>query len=103
MALKFCANLNFLFAENATPMLERFRLAKLAGFRAVENGFPVDVSVDDAVRVQKETGLEVVLINICTGLNLSNISRLSVTKIKMKTFPLRSSTRRRIRMHVYAR
>lgn len=69
MALKFCANLNFLFVENSTPMLERFRLAKLAGFRAVENGFPVDVSVDDAVRVQKETGLEVVLINICTGFN----------------------------------
>lgn len=48
-------------------MLERFRLAKSAGFRAVENGFPSDVTVDDAVRVQKETGLEVVLINICTG------------------------------------
>ncbi|KAG4068378.1 hypothetical protein HA402_007898 [Bradysia odoriphaga] len=67
MALKFCANLNYLFAENAAPILDRFRLAKLAGFRAVENSFPLDVSVDDAVRVQKETGLEVVLLNICTG------------------------------------
>lgn len=69
MALKFCANLNFLFAENSASMLERFRLAKSAGFRAVENSFPFDVSVDDAVRVQKETGLEVVLLNICTGLS----------------------------------
>ncbi|KAJ6637128.1 putative hydroxypyruvate isomerase [Pseudolycoriella hygida] len=67
MALKFCANLNYLFSENSTQILERFRLAKLAGFRAVENGFPIDVSVDDAVRVQKETGLEVVLLNICLG------------------------------------
>jgi len=67
MALKFCANLNFLFVENTTSMLERFRLAKAAGFRAVENSFPMDVSVDEAVRIQKETGLEVAMINISTG------------------------------------
>jgi len=48
-------------------MLERYRLAKAAGFRAVENSFPFDVSVDEAVRVQKETGLEVVLLNMCAG------------------------------------
>lgn len=70
MALKFCANLNFLFIENSTQILERFRLAKSAGFRAVENSFSIDVSVEDAVRVQKETGLEVVLINICTGMDV---------------------------------
>lgn len=80
MALKFCANLNFLFVENSAPMLERFRLAKLAGFRAVENTFPVDVSVEDAVRVQKETGLEVVLINICLGLiaHCSNLLKRNI-------------------------
>lgn len=68
MSLKFCANLNFLFTENGANMLERFRLAKLAGFKAVENGFPHDVSVQDAVAVQKETGLEVALLNICLGM-----------------------------------
>lgn len=83
MALKFCANLNYLFIENSPPMLERFRLAKLAGFRAVENGFPVDVSVDDAVRVQKETGLEVVLLNICTGLMSPLYSNLLERNVKM--------------------
>ncbi len=67
MALKFCANLNFLFVENSASVLDRFRLAKLAGFRAVENSFPIDVNLNDAVRVQKETGLEVVMLNICTG------------------------------------
>lgn len=48
-------------------MLERYRLARKAGFRAVENTFPLDVSVAEAKAVQQETGLEVVLLNICVG------------------------------------
>lgn len=67
MSLKFCANLNFLFTENGAHILDRFRLAKQAGFKAVENGFPASVSVAEAVAVQKETGLEVALLNICLG------------------------------------
>lgn len=67
MALKFCANLNFLFTENGTNILERFYLAKNAGFRAVENGFPHNVTVDQAVQVQRETGLKVALLNISLG------------------------------------
>lgn len=65
--LKFSANLNFLFTENNTHMLDRFRAAKLAGFRAIETGFSSDISIADAVAVQRETGLEVALLNICLG------------------------------------
>lgn len=65
--LKFSANLNFLFTENNTGMLDRFRAAKRAGFRAIETGFSADISVKEAVAVQRETGLEVALLNICSG------------------------------------
>lgn len=67
MPLQFSANLNFLFIKENANVLERYRLARRAGFRAVENTFPLDVSVADAVAVQREIGLEVVLLNICVG------------------------------------
>ncbi|XP_001654840.2 putative hydroxypyruvate isomerase [Aedes aegypti] len=67
MSLKFCANLNFMFTESA-DYLERYRLAKAAGFAAVEGVFPPDhVSVADLVKVREETGLEQILINIALG------------------------------------
>lgn len=67
MSLKFSANLNFLFTENGSTTLQRFRLARQAGFKAVETGFGADVSVEDAAAVQRETGLEVALLNISLG------------------------------------
>lgn len=68
MSLKFCANLNFMFTESA-DYLERYRLAKAAGFAAVEGVFPPDhVSVADLVKVREETGLEQILINIALGI-----------------------------------
>lgn len=68
MSLKFSANLNFLFAESGATMLQRFRLARQAGFRAIETGFGADVSVEEATEVQRETGLEVALLNISLGM-----------------------------------
>lgn len=65
--LQFAANLNFLFAENGASVLERFRRASAAGFRAVECSFGLDVCVADAKAVQLETGLKVVLLNLCVG------------------------------------
>ncbi|XP_055588233.1 putative hydroxypyruvate isomerase [Uranotaenia lowii] len=65
--LKFAANLNFLFTESA-DFVERYRLAKAAGFGGVEGPYPPkNVSVTDLVRVQQETGLEQVLLNIDLG------------------------------------
>ncbi|XP_055617296.1 putative hydroxypyruvate isomerase [Toxorhynchites rutilus septentrionalis] len=67
MPLQFCANLNFMFTESE-DFLERYRLAKKAGFSAVEGVFPPDhVSVADVAKVRDETGLKQVLINIATG------------------------------------
>lgn len=68
MAPKLCANLNFLFAENNTNILDRFRLAKKAGFTTVESVIPNDTKLEEIVAVQKETGLKVVLLNIITGI-----------------------------------
>lgn len=69
MSLKFCANLVFQFKE-AESVIERFRLAKSAGFRAVEMAFP-NVGLEELVAVKEETGLEVILMNIDCGSNPS--------------------------------
>lgn len=66
MSLKFCANLSFQFQE-ASSILDRYRLAKAAGFQGVESAFPNDVSIEDLVEAQQETGLKQVLLNIDTG------------------------------------
>ncbi|MDT8902453.1 hydroxypyruvate isomerase [Anaeroselena agilis] len=62
---KFAANLNFLFTE--VPFLERFALARAAGFTAVEYPFPYDYDP----RVLKErleaNGLAQVLFNMPPG------------------------------------
>lgn len=47
--------------------MEKFRLAKAAGFRAVEMACPDQFSKDEVVAAQKENGLDVVLINVSLG------------------------------------
>lgn len=66
MPLKFCANLTFQFQE-AASILDRYRLAKEVGFKGVESAFPYDVSIEELVEVQQETGLKQILLNIDTG------------------------------------
>lgn len=65
-SLKFCANLNFMFLESPN-LLERFTLAKKAGFNAVEVGFPYTHSIEELVKVKEATGLKQVLINVFVG------------------------------------
>lgn len=67
MSLRFCANLNFLFCENGASLLDKFRLAKAAGFRAVEMACPEQFSKDEVAVALKENELEVVLLNISLG------------------------------------
>lgn len=67
MSLRFCANLNFLFCENGGTVLDKFRLAKAAGFRGVEIACPEQLSKEEVAVVQKENQLEVALMNISLG------------------------------------
>lgn len=62
---KFCANLAFLFNEQ--PLLERYKLAKNAGFKAVESGFPFGFTVEQVTEAKKQANIEQILINIYTG------------------------------------
>jgi len=65
MALKFCANLNFLFADQ--PLLDRFEAAAKAGFRGVELLAPYEVPAK-AIRERLDgAGLQQVLFNSPSG------------------------------------
>ncbi|XP_028176659.1 putative hydroxypyruvate isomerase [Ostrinia furnacalis] len=64
--MKFCANLAFMFTE-ATSMIERYALAKDAGFKAVESGFPFGFTLEQVKQAKEAAGIEQVLINLNTG------------------------------------
>ena len=69
MSLKFCANLSFMFQSETSDLLERYRLAKNAGFKAVEVAFPYDISKELLGEVKERTGLKQVLLNTSPGQN----------------------------------
>ena len=49
-------------------MLERYALAKDAGFKAVESGFPLGFTLEQVKDAKEKAGVEQVLINLKTGL-----------------------------------
>ena len=63
--LRFSANLSLLFQE--VPLLERFALAKQAGFQAVEIQFPYPKSLADLKHAKADSGLDIALINLPAG------------------------------------
>lgn len=63
--LRFSANLSMLFTE--VPLLERFALAKQAGFTAVEIQFPYDLDVLEIQQQLEQHRLQLVLINLPAG------------------------------------
>lgn len=63
--LRFSANLSMLFTE--VPLLERFALAKQAGFTAVEIQFPYDLDVIEIRDQLEQYQLKLVLINLPAG------------------------------------
>lgn len=68
MALRFCANLNFLFCENSSAnILDKFRLARAAGFRGIEIPCPDTIDVENVVNEQRNNELDIVLMNISLG------------------------------------
>ncbi len=64
-AVRFAANLSFLFPEIA--FLERFAAARAAGFKAVEFFFPEGYELGELVQAQKDTGLDIALMNLPAG------------------------------------
>ena len=64
-AMRFAANLSFLFPE--LEFLERFAAARAAGFGAVEFFFPEGYELGDLVQVQKDSGLDIALMNLPAG------------------------------------
>ncbi|KOC60941.1 Putative hydroxypyruvate isomerase [Habropoda laboriosa] len=66
MNLKFATNISFMFME-APAITERYKLAKEAGFKAVESGFPFGHSIKDVSEAKNNAGVEQILINVFTG------------------------------------
>ena len=65
MALKFCANIGFLFPE--LPFLDRFAAAARAGFAGVEFASPYDYPAAELRGLLRDNGLTLVLINSPAG------------------------------------
>lgn len=66
MGLKFVSNLSFMFLESPS-LIERYQLAKEAGFKAVESGFPLGFSPEEVANVKNKANIEQILINVFTG------------------------------------
>ncbi len=63
--MRFCASVSILFKE--APFLERFGLARGAGFSAVEFWWPSGEDLGEVEEAVKEAGLEVALFNFDAG------------------------------------
>lgn len=50
--------------------LERYKLAKNQGFKAVETGFPFGFSLQQVLNAKNEVDIDQVLINVYTGAHL---------------------------------
>lgn len=68
--LRYCANLSTMFVRETANLLDRFGLAKEAGFSAVELAFPYDHPKEDVARALNRAGLHQVLINADPGTTL---------------------------------
>ncbi|XP_011499503.1 PREDICTED: putative hydroxypyruvate isomerase [Ceratosolen solmsi marchali] len=66
MALKFASNLSFMFQE-APLLIDRYQLAKDAGFKAVESGFPLGFTVQQVAEAKHNANIHQALINVYTG------------------------------------
>ena len=69
MSLKFASNLSFMFTE-CPNIIGRYKLAKDAGFRAVESGFPLGFTVQEVLQAKTNANIDQVLINVFTGMTI---------------------------------
>ena len=58
-----------MFQSETSNSLERYRLAKDAGFKAVEVAFPYDISKELLGEAKERIGLKQVLLNTSPGKN----------------------------------
>ncbi|XP_028855832.1 putative hydroxypyruvate isomerase isoform X2 [Denticeps clupeoides] len=65
-ALKFCANISWLFTEMG-DFPQRIRAAAAAGFRAVEAAWLYDCDAEELRQALRRTGVELVLLNTPPG------------------------------------
>lgn len=65
-ALKFCANISWLFTE-LPEFTQRLQAAASAGFRAVEAAWLYDCDIAKLVDAKTQAGIEVVLLNTPPG------------------------------------
>lgn len=66
MVLKFASNLSFMFTE-VPSIIDRYQLARQAGFKAVESGFPFGFSIEQVVAAKKKADVHQILLNVFTG------------------------------------
>ena len=87
MVLKFCANISFMFAESG-HLLERYALAKKAGFRGVECAYPTGFTFEEVLAAKREANIAQVLLNTCNGMCwiLSSRFKLSASGSEIRTF-----------------
>ncbi|EEB15348.1 transient receptor potential locus C protein precursor, putative [Pediculus humanus corporis] len=81
MVLKFCANLSFMFGES-TSLLEKYELARKAGFTGVECANPYNYSTSELL--QAKCAMKQVLINVAPGNDESG--KFGLAAIPGKTF-----------------
>lgn len=53
--------------QEAPLLIDRYQLAKNAGFKAVESGFPLGFSVQQVTEAKEAANIDQALINVYTG------------------------------------
>lgn len=76
MAFKLCANLSMQFNESKN-LLERYKLAAEAGFKAVECAFPYDYSIEELKKV-------ILISLVCSSISWQSISNILASRQKLK-------------------
>ena len=84
----FSANLSLLFKEY--PLIERFAVAKQAGFDAVEIQFPYELSIAEIKQQLDQHDLNLVLINVPAGDLMQGVMVWLVSPLKNKLLEWRS-------------
>ena len=67
MTFRVCANLTTMFTAESSSLLERYKLAASAGFKAVECAFPYEFRAEKVAEAKSAVDLKQVLINADPG------------------------------------
>lgn len=84
--MKFASNLSFMFVGESPTLTGRYALAKQAGFKAVESGFPLGVSVQEVADARSKADVKQILINIYTGEFKAQVDAFCTIFLSQKVF-----------------